>query len=487
MLQRESLAGIPRPWIRNWQPYLLLAAGVLTLLGLFAYLDLWGNDDPYITYRYSANLLKGVGPVYNEGQRVLSTTAPLYALLLAGLGLLGPDLPLLSSGVGAIALLLSAWVLYRWAAFRGQAHVGIVAALLLTLSSYLLRSLGAESSLYTLLILLGFYAYDRDRLYGAAVALALAAMVRPDGAVAALAVFLIHLARRRPITWKPLVLYVALVGLWYAGLWIYYGSPIPVTLAAKQKQGQMDISQEFFAGYLAVLRDLLRQPLWWAHSLSVVIGLGLAIAKKRPWLILLAWTLLYVVAYTLLQVSRYPWYYAPLAPVGAVLAAEGVIQILRWLARFRTHPAVRAALMGLALIAVVAPAADGALQAAWMPDPRLSVYRDAGEWLWTHTAPDASVGALEVGIVGYYSQREIVDFAGLIQPEVARQLGPDATYHDAATWAIQSYRPDYVLLPQPYQLFLPGRDWFCQEYEAIRDFTNQESLWLTLYRRSDGP
>lgn len=378
MLQRDSLAGIARPWIRNWQPYLLLAAGVLTLLGLFAYLDHWGNDDPYITYRYSANLLKGEGPVYNEGQRVLSTTAPLYALLLAGLGLLGLELPLLSNAVGTMALLLSAWVLYRWADGRGDGHVGIVAALLLTMSSYLLWSLGAESNVYTLLILLGLVAYDRDRLYGAAVALALAAMVRPDGVVAALAVSLIHLVRRRSIPWKPLFLYVALVGLWYAGLWFYYGLPIPVTLAAKQKQGQMNISQGFGDGFVALIAARMRQPLWWAHGLAILIGLGRVVSKRRYWLILLSWTLLYFSSFTLLQVSRYPWYYAPLAPAGAVLAAEGAIQILRWLARFRTHPAVRAALMGLALIALLVPAANGALGAAWTPDPRLSVYRETG-------------------------------------------------------------------------------------------------------------
>lgn len=486
MQQRDSLAGIARPYRRNWQPYVLLAMGCLTLLGLFAYLDRWGNDDPYITYRYAANLQKGVGLVYNEGQRVLSTTAPLYALLLAGLGVLAPDLPLLSNGVGAIAVLLSAWVLYRWAASRGENSVGLVAALLLTMSSYLLRSLGAESSLYTLLILVGFYAYDRQRWSSAAVALALAAMVRPDGVVAAAAVVLIHLIRRRPIAWKPLLLYVVLVGLWYAGLWIYYGSPIPVTLAAKQKQGEMDISQGFMAGYLAALRDLVRQPLWWLHGGAVLVGLGHVVAKKRHWLPLLGWTVLYLMAFTLLQVARYPWYFAPLAPAGAVLAAEGTVHILRAVARFRVHPALQAAAMGLIIIAVVAPAADGALQAAWTPDPRLVVYRESGEWLRAHTAPDATVGALEVGIVGYYSQRPIVDFAGLIQPEVADQLGPSATYHDSATWAIQTYQPDYVLLQRPHQRALVQETWFRQEYEALWDFTNREAIWLTLYRRSEG-
>jgi len=32
-----------------------------------------------------------------------------------------------------------------------------------------------------------------------------------------------------------------------------------------------------------------------------------------------------------------------------------------------------------------------------------------------NTPPDALVGALEIGAIGYYSDRPIVDFAGLIQ------------------------------------------------------------------------
>ena len=59
------------------------------------------------------------------------------------------------------------------------------------------------------------------------------------------------------------------------------------------------------------------------------------------------------------------------------------------------------------------------------PDQRLSIYPRVGEWLRTHTGPNATVGTLEVGMVGFYSQRPMIDFAGLIQPETALQLGPD--------------------------------------------------------------
>jgi hypothetical protein len=44
-------------------------------------------DDAYITFRYARNLLEGNGLVFNPGEPVLGTTTPVYALLMAGLGL----------------------------------------------------------------------------------------------------------------------------------------------------------------------------------------------------------------------------------------------------------------------------------------------------------------------------------------------------------------------------------------------------------------
>ncbi len=79
-------------------------------------------------------------------------------------------------------------------------------------------------------------------------------------------------------------------------------------------------------------------------------------------------------------------------------------------------------------------------------DPRYSIYRAAGEWLAENTPPDASVGALEVGIIGYYAKRSMIDFAGLIQPAVTDLMQTDTTYKDTTIWAVQNYRPQYLVL-----------------------------------------
>jgi len=45
-------------------------------------------DDAFIFFRYADNLLAGLGPVFNAGERVEGFTSPLWLLLLAAMDLL---------------------------------------------------------------------------------------------------------------------------------------------------------------------------------------------------------------------------------------------------------------------------------------------------------------------------------------------------------------------------------------------------------------
>jgi hypothetical protein len=464
-----------------------IALGALTLLWLILLMRDWGLDDPYITYRYARNLLEGHGFVYNIGQRTLSITAPLYGLLLALLGHLWDDLPALSNVLSAMALVTSAGLLLGLSTSRGQRVPGMIAALLLSLSPHLVRTFGIETCFLVMLILGGFLAYERAHDLLAAVLLALATMVRPDGVLAVLALAVVHLLRRRPVPWRAAALYAALTGAWFLGLWVYFGSPLPVTLSTKQQQGQMAISTRFWDGLLALIREYGRDPLYWLHGALALLGVGQIAVRARHWLPLLLWTALYILGYSLLGVSRYFWYYAPLLPALVVLVAEGTGVLLRTLPRLGLPRLATIGTSGLVLIALLSPLVTGALSGGWSTDPRLEVYRETGQWLQGHTPPGASIGLLEVGIVGYYSQRPMIDFAGLIRPEVARRFTASTTYQESATWTIQTYEPDYVLLHQEPFSEVADSDWFRLAYTPVRDFANQEQLWMRLYQRSEAP
>lgn len=426
-----------------WKLALVLYAGGVAV-GIFAAFSWWAYDDPFITFRYADNLRSGWGFVYNPGQRVLSTTTPLYTLVLTGLGFLWSDLPRVSNLLGAVSLALGGVALFLLGRRWGDALAGLAAMLLFPLFPLVVQTLGSEMPFYITLVLWALV-FQAQGWSGPAMVLAgLATLTRPDGMLAALVLAGWMALERRRLPWLPLLLFGLVTVPFYAGLWLYFGSPFPVTLMVKQHQAQMAITERFAPGFIGLLRAYVQQhPPFLLSGGFVVLGLFRFFASGGRWAPLLAWSCLYFAGYAALGVPRYFWYYAPLAPTLSVLVGCG----LAWAAGVWPERIVRRGIVGLVLVGLTLwPQIGGLISLYYNPDPRIQIYRQAGLWLnrWT---PEASVvGALEVGIIGYYARRPVVDFAGLTQPEVAHQMHPEASYQDLALWAIDRYRPAYVVI-----------------------------------------
>lgn len=421
---------------------------------LFALLSGWGYDDPYITYRYAHNLASGAGFVYNPGEQVLSTTTPFFAILLAGLSFVWPDLPHLANLIGALSLAAGGLLIWRLGEIWETPMVSWAGLLLYPFFPLLHSTFGSETPLYLAFCLGSIAAYAQQRYGWTAALSALAVLTRPDGilipALLALDFLIFH---RKPIPWRAALIFLLLTLPWVAFSSAYFGSPLPATLATKQHQGAMAISQRFFGGFISLAGGLLDRWHYRLEALLGLIGLIFNFARARRWLLLLSWTAIYFTAYSALGVSRYFWYYAPLVPGFIVLVGLG-LQALHDLfsaPRKPAQPAIHAAILlfsGATLILLLAGQALDVRTLLATQDRRLPVYRAIGEWVSQNTPPAARVGALEVGVIGYYAERSMVDFAGLIQPDVARQLQSETTYEDAAIWAIQRYEPQYVILHQ---------------------------------------
>ncbi len=318
----------------------------------------------------------------------------------------------------------------------------------------------------------------------AAILTVLAVLTRPDGFLLAGLLIVDHLfhhfrqptsSGKRSRTWLAGLVFVVLVLPWFLFAWYYFGSPIPATLVAKQHQGLMAISQRFAPGLFTILRPYRNEWFFWIEAALVLAGLVWAMATRwyKPgrvayrrvahrrvgdgcvarWRLLIIWTMLYFGAYTLLGVSRYFWYYAALVPGFIVAVGLGVAACADngfWERIGRI--VIPAKITGFAMAVLIAILAVGQVarlaQIRSMADTRLVLYRAVGEWLKDHTSADDRIGTLEVGIIGYYSQRAMIDFAGLLQPEVAAQIGSETTYSDSAQWAVERYSPDILVLQE---------------------------------------
>jgi hypothetical protein len=405
----------------------------------------YGYDDPYITFRYARNVIQGNGFVYNVGENVLSTTAPGYALILALIGLVYRNIPSLGNVISAVGLGIGAISFYLWASEMSQPFVGWVAGLFLLTFPLPVTTFGSEMCLYTGMLLLGLYFHARRRFDLAMGVMAILTLIRLDGVIAA-GLIAIHLAwTQRHIPWKPILIYLLILLPWLIYATWAFGSPVPVTLSAKQAQGRMIISTSFARRAWSLFLSYVNKPLRWPLLPLGLIGIWRIVTCKRQWSILLVWTACYFASYVILRISAYHWYYAPLVPAAILPTAVGLDWIRSKLACWRLGRFWQWGVMALCSACLLWPNVRGLYAISGRPDTRLATYRRAGQWIDANLPADASVGMVEVGIVGFYAQRRIIGFAALLQPEASRMVSVKTTYEDIAQWAIRTYRPDYVL------------------------------------------
>jgi len=418
-------------------------------------------DDPFITYRYADNIRNGVGFVYNPGERILSTTTPLFAILLAIGGFFSTNIPHIANLIGAFSVAIGGLCLWELGKVWKTSWVGWAGVILYPSFPLLLSTLGSETPLF-LALLLGVFLFYAWKKFGLAIILlALSVLMRSDGILVALILGIHYFWRNRsqlgqPTFWRdqPWISIGTALGLlliWHGFAWFYFGSPLPVTLAAKQAQGRMAISQGFAPGFLRIIGWYSGSWQYWVELFLAGIGLIFSIIKKQHWLLILSWTALYFVAYSFLGVTRYFWYYAPLVPGWVVAVGMGFLSlsylpIPGQISNFFSWETILQSLLIFLLAVLCLAQLQQINRMRFTNDQRYPIYRAVGEWLRENTPVDASVGALEVGMVGYFSHRPMIDFAGLLQPEVADQMKANTTYDDTAVWATLVYQPPYLAL-----------------------------------------
>jgi hypothetical protein len=76
-----------------------------------------------------------------------------------------------------------------------------------------------------------------------------------------------------------------------------------------------------------------------------------------------------------------------------------------------------------------------------------TVFVPLATWVRDHTSPDAMVHASDVGYLGYFSGRHILDAAALVTPDVGRYFEANKAKPDWDIAFVLERRPDVVVLP----------------------------------------
>lgn len=405
-------------------------------------------DDPFILFRYAENLATGHGWSFNATvPSDNAVTSPLYVLILAALRGAGFEIPATATLLFATSIATCAIATAATLRAIGRPVAAVGAATLIATSPVLVTLWGMESALLLALLSTLLYLVVTHRpLWLVGLVWAALTLTRPEGlllgAVIVVALVVLDRSRRRSASdyaTLGLTTVVPLI-LWVAAALVLVGEPLPSTLGAKIAQaesGRWSVFSSFDGlrslGYAAGLSAANLYSLATIVLAAIaVIGAVVRRRDRRFVTVLSAFILTITVGYGLvIGVADYPWYYAvPLYGV-LTLAAMGIDET--WsLARSTGWARVAVCL----LVPIVAVVGIGRIRST-ITDVR-GDYDYVGTWLRYNTAPGSTVASMEIGTIGWYSGRTMIDYLGLLDASVIDRVAEGDFVH----WLVD-LQPDY--------------------------------------------
>lgn len=409
-----------------------LSIVIYLLASFFIYRFGFPLDDAWIHQTYARNLGLNADWAYLPGQPSAGSTSPLWSALLA-LGYffrLGPYVWTYFLGWVCLSLvaILGNQIIHQMGAVNGK--WGWVAGILLVFEWHLIwaAASGMETILFVCVILVVFallYANNR-RWFILGLIVGLSVYIRPDGLTLLGPIFWVLIFDN--LDWGKRVR-VGLIFLFgFILLFIPYifinevlsGAYWPNTFYAKQAEYSIE----------------LLDPLWWRlveQFQLPLVGVGVVLlpgfikflwrsSRQRSWvnLSLGIWAIGYLVIYAIrLPVTYQHGRYAiPMMPIYFLCSVVGTMY---WL-KLSSHNFFKRVLSKSLVIT-----GGVVLLAFWLLGARAyardvavieSEMVDTAHWIAANTEKESVIAAHDIGALGYFSKRKLVDLAGLISPQV---------------------------------------------------------------------
>lgn len=415
-------------------------------------------DDPWIHLTFAKNLAHyGSFSYYKDEMPTAGSTSPLYTILLAFGFKITQNEMVLSYILGITFLILSATYLFKLALLDAEKEqwLGIAAVAVLVLEPHLhwIALSGMETTLFIFLLLAALYYYRKPNRYLLGISLGLMLWARPEAVILLTAIGFDYAYRhfRQPTTphkkdrvvadtvtlpRKDVLISLAIFLPFAVGYVILNeslsGSVFPNTYAAKITY--------YASGSTSFLSDCWRYfssgafrflvP-FFIFSFILLVN-NLLRRKEDTNLIYFLWIVGLLCAYWidlpyLYQNGRY---LMPAIPLFILVSIKGMRQIFllvgtmlqtkmyRVVANVLTFVLLGGILIRFA-VACYENARVYAEDCAYITERQVK----AARWLKEHTPPNAVVATHDIGAIGFYSDRRVVDMVGLISPEMVEHIG----------------------------------------------------------------
>lgn len=403
----------------------IFVCSLLARIGFLAYTN-YTAEDAYITFQFSRNIAAGNGFAINRGEPVFGTTTPLLALILSVWLLFSSDVVTGSRVIAILAVASGLAFLYlaiknKYAALVAMAAIGLSIKLIIE------DMQGMEFAL--------LFAFAMGSLYGIAsskpsLSGIMAGMIlwtRIDAVVWVVSLLIGWTMLNRRHAWRFVLLASVIYLPWLVFAFLYFGSPIPMTIIAKEVAygaNKPPLPEQFmtivrYIGWPLILAALLSVSSVIKHKSLFVLPIFIVLEALR---LALSGSTFFFRYFYLLEVTFY------------LMATLGLSYLV---SRLKLNVAVV-----LIIVVIISTfGVQGIQKYKDLQDNRHTTLRNMGTWLNITSVPQATILLEPLGYVGWYANRTVIDEVGLVTPRVIylKQHGVPGSEYFRIFW------PKYVV------------------------------------------
>jgi arabinofuranosyltransferase len=409
-------------------------------------------DDPWIHLTFAKNLVNYHSFSYYKNEMVTAgSTSPLYTLILSVLYIVNKNEMIISYFLGIVSFLLSSMVFYKLASygFPKENIYALLATLIFVTDKWMnfISVSGMETTMFILSLLVTTYFYQKRNSIMTGVFLGVILWLRPDGLTFILSLLIDYLIRyylsrqkksnenlfTRQDLFKLIGAFGSIVILYLLmNLWLS-GTLLPNTYNAKLA---------YYSPEFKSRTDFLKFEVfkYFTNSEYFIIGIGFLFGVLKILLdlkqkkyhngllyVIFIFTIIFVYWYKLPYAHRFGRYLMPIIPFYILTSVVGFKYIANVIGKLINSRQIAIGLaLGIFIISILWSFLDYienkkvyANECKYINDRQVVT----AKWLRENTKENDVIATHDVGAIGFYSDRKIVDIAGLVTPEVIRNVG----------------------------------------------------------------
>jgi hypothetical membrane protein len=267
----------------------------------------------------------GNGLIYNLHEKVLGTTAPLFAIIGTIPLILSVSVPKFFVGFNILCDLGSLYLIYKYV-FNENKILLILFAILFSLDPAANRIAvgGMEANLFLFGSLLGMVLYFNNRKFSAFLLLCIIYFLRPEAILLFLILICFEWYTTKKFPWKYLVCCLLLMGPLLIMIYKYYGNVFPQSVLVKNIGAPRPLTDLIMNVFFPHVFNYILFP-------TAVFGMIMSVRTNSYFMIIFTWMACYVAAYILRGPWILNWYIYSIEVVQLIFAAMAFVKISSWL------------------------------------------------------------------------------------------------------------------------------------------------------------